>query len=168
MSRVKKCVIFDIDGVIADASYSITKYLLNKKKPNWKEYYKSLDTCVLNKWCLKVIDDYIKRGYEIILVTSRSGVSREITEKWLKDNKVKYHQLLMREAGDFRHSDIVKKEIYMDNIHGKYVVDFLYEDDINNIEMFECFGITCIPIACDVIYSDKKENGKTTLDVAGK
>jgi len=168
MKKENKCVIFDIDGVIADSSYSINKYLLNREKPNWKDYYKSLDTCILNKWCLKVINDYIKRGYEIILITSRSGVSREITEKWLGDNKVKYHHLYMRNKGDFRPSDIVKKEIYMDKVHGKYVVDFLYEDDINNIEMFECFGITCIPIACDVIYSDKKENGKTILDVSGK
>lgn len=156
----KRAVIFDIDGVIADASYVITKYLLNKKKPNWEEYYENLDTCKLNKWAKVKIDDYMSNGYEVILITSRSEVSRGITTKWLKTNKVKYNELYMRKEKDFRPSDVVKRDLYMEKVHGKYEVKYVYEDDIGNIRMFECFGITCIPIACEIIYSNNKEKAK--------
>lgn len=157
MTKTEKCVIFDIDGVISDSSYVISKYLLDRKKPNWKEYYQNLDTCKLNTWCKKVMDDYHKRGYRIIIITSRSSISREITEKWLKNNKISYHDLHMRKEGDIRPSDVVKRDLYMDKVHGRYNVEYLYEDDMENIRMFECFGITCIPIACDVIFTDNKE-----------
>ena len=76
-----KNYLIDIDGTICDD--------IPNEQPDRmataKVYPEALQT--LNKW--------YKEGHIITFFTSRLEIHRDVTEKWLKENKFKYHALLM-------------------------------------------------------------------------
>ena len=76
-----KNYLIDIDGTICDDI------------PN--EQPERMLTANVYPEALKTLNKWYKEGHVITFFTSRLEEHREITEKWLNDNKFKYHGLLM-------------------------------------------------------------------------
>jgi uncharacterized HAD superfamily protein len=76
-----KNYLIDIDGTICDDI------------PN--EQPERMLTANVYPEALKTLNKWYNEGHIITFFTSRLEEHREITEKWLKDNKFKYHGLLM-------------------------------------------------------------------------
>jgi hypothetical protein len=70
-------------------------------------------------------------------MSGRSDIHREQTERWLKDKGIKYHALYMRKEGDHRADEIVKREIYDNNIRGKWHVKAVIDDRPKVIRMWQ-------------------------------
>jgi predicted kinase len=84
---------------------------------------------------------------EIILFSGRDGSCREQTVKWLSDNSIPYNKLFMREAGDMRKDNIVKREMYEAHINGKYNVRFVLDDRDQVVDMWRRdLGLTCLQV----------------------
>lgn len=79
-SHIKNYLI-DIDGTVCDDIPNEEP----ERMPHAKVYPDALVT--LNKW--------FDEGHIITFFTSRTEAHRVVTEKWLADNKFKYHGLLM-------------------------------------------------------------------------
>lgn len=75
--EVARTVVIDLDGVIAE----------NRKC--WWQYGK----CKVVKGAGKAIDELRKMGFVVIIDTARLEKDRRITEKWLKDNKIKVDEI---------------------------------------------------------------------------
>ena len=72
---------------------------------------------------------------------------RPQTEAWLKEHKIEYIALHMRQADDNRKDSIVKSEIYETFINGYYNVSFVLDDRNQVVEMWREKGLTCLQVA---------------------
>jgi len=71
-------------------------------------------------------------GRTIILMSGRDESCRNQTEEWLQDlYGVRFDHLYMRKEDDYRKDTIVKKEIYDNQIKGKFNVLAAYDDRIS-------------------------------------
>jgi hypothetical protein len=65
------------------------------------------------------VEFHKSKGREIFVVTGRDEVCRKITEDWLELYGIEYDRLIMRPK-DFRKDTLIKREIYENEIVGKY------------------------------------------------
>lgn len=83
-----------------------------------------------------------------IFVTGREEKYREMTQSWLFEKTgFTCWNLYMRPTGDFRKDDIVKEEIYLTQIMGKYNVRFVLDDRNRVVDMWRRNGLTCLQVA---------------------
>ena len=145
----KKYIILDLDGTIADCKHRL-KYIngidgIDGKK-NWKDFFRYMgnDTIIEST---KQLVDLTYKDYDVVVVTGRPAEYKEVSEKWLKDNNVRYNAIYMRPKGDYRPDYVVKQEI----------IDLYLE--VNKIEMW-------IDDKEEVINQVRK-NGLKTLYIKG-
>lgn len=115
---LEHAVIFDIDGTLAShtgirSPFDESKVLLDE--PN-------LDVIEM----VKVEREFHNR--KIIIMSGRTDGCREDTMKWLAKYQIQYDHLYMRRSGDQRSDDIVKYELYMENVQNAYYIHKVYDD----------------------------------------
>ena len=64
------------------------------------------------------------------MASGREDIYREQTLRWLQEHEVAFELLIMRPAGDFRKDAVIKKEIFMQHIEGKYYVGLFLTTEI--------------------------------------
>lgn len=111
-----KAIICDLDGTLC---------LINGRSPFDAS---TCDQDLPNIPVVKIVKNYHQLGYKIILASGREDIYREQTLRWLQEHEVAFELLIMRPAGDFRKDAVIKKEIFMQHIEGKYYVEFVLDD----------------------------------------
>lgn len=128
------CIICDIDGTIA---------ALGDRSPfDWTRVGEDKPIQVIIN-LLAILHPV----YTIILFSGRDGSCRDLTEQWLQEHQVPYHELLMRKAGDKRKDCIVKQEMYETHIVPRYEVEFVLDDRKQVVDMWRGLGLTCLQVA---------------------
>ena len=102
--------------------------------------------------------DLVKRyPNKVIILTGRATghkkgtvYGREATERWIKTHLGDVECVLMRDAGDYRSSVVLKKELLELNVIGKYNVEFALDDDDEVCEMYNSFGIPTLVVKSEV------------------
>ena len=113
---LKEAIIVDMDGTLAN---------IGDRSP-YDSSRADIDT--VNDSVASVLSMAYGHGYEVIILTGRHGEDLPVTEKWLEENNINYDQILIRAEGDTRKDYIVKRELYDNNIRGKYNVKFVMDD----------------------------------------
>lgn len=128
-------VICDIDGTLA----------LRGDRPPYKFEWAGNDS--LNNHVAELLDKYKSDGLSVVFVTGREEKYRTITQDWLNKHRFAGCMLLMRRDGDPRSDDIVKKEIFDQNLKQFHV--YLVLDDRNRVvEMWrDVLGLVCWQVA---------------------
>jgi predicted kinase len=140
-----KAILVDIDGTMAmmagrgpfewhrvgedlphDPVLFLLKYFLlgNRKEHEWEDKQVSL-----------------------IVLSGRDAVCRDETTEWLHRHGIFFTELLMRPEKDNRKDNIVKEEIFRNNIHGKYNVQFVLDDRDQVVQMWREIGLPCFQVA---------------------
>lgn len=140
-----KCVIFDLDGTIANCDHRIG-YLKVAPK-NWDAFWAGTRLDDGYDHILEIANMYNNNNIPIIIVTARSGKSRDCTEWWLNNvAKIKYDSLHMRSQQDYRPDTEVKKEILYKLRDMGYDPYIAYEDRDSVVEMWRKEGVTCVQV----------------------
>lgn len=135
-SSIMPCYIFDIDGTIAE---------MNDRSPyEWDK----VDTDNIKINIASIFDSLKKSGAKMFFLSGRDGSCYEKTLQWLSDHNLQHDGLFMRQAGDTRKDSIVKKELYEENIKGKYNVISVFDDRNQVVDLWRSLGLTC----CQVDY----------------
>lgn len=129
----RTAVLFDIDGTLA---------VMGDRSPYdgaavWKD--------TLNRDVSAALDAHWSMGTEVIIVSGRDEIYREVTENWLADNGVKYTALYMRptEEGQKREDSIIKYELFNKYIRPKnYRIVGVYDDRHRVLRMWRELGLT--------------------------
>lgn len=131
-------IIVDIDGTIAERQGD------NMRSPyDWMRVGE--DALVHNVH--DAITLYYEDGYDIIVMSGRDEVCREVTEKWLSDNGIYYHALFMRPRNDSRKDSIVKYELFDNHVRNNYNVHVVFDDRQQVVDMWRKIGLTCFQVA---------------------
>lgn len=132
-----KAIIVDIDGTIA---------LKGNRNPfNWfKVYSDSVNEPVLN-----LVKIYQSQGYQVIFLSGRDGICRDLTEKWLNEKcNLKNYLLYMRPIDDRRKDSIVKRELFDEYINNIYDIEIVLDDRDQVVEMWRNdLKLTCFQVA---------------------
>ncbi len=128
-SKLKDVVIFDIDGTLA---------LMGKRGPfDWMKVYKD----DINEIVSEQVEFHRSKGREIFVVTGRDEVCRKVTEEWLELYGIEYDKLFMRPKNDYRKDTLIKKEIYENEIVGKYNLLTVYDDRLSVCKTWHNLGV---------------------------
>ena len=133
-SPLKNAVCFDLDGTLA---------IMNNRGPfDWNK----VDNDLLNEIVSEQIKFHKNLGREIIIMSGRDSVCKELTEEWLEFYNIEYDHIFMRKEGDYRKDSIIKKELYENKIKDKFNLLCVYDDRISIIKMWHELGIFCFSV----------------------
>jgi len=119
-----KAIICDLDGTLA---------LMHDRNPYDAS---TCDEDDLNEPVATVLRTFYDKGYQIILVSGREGRFIQPTVRFLEKHSISYHQLLMRKTKDMRKDSTIKREIFNNEIEGKYFIEFVLDDRNQVIDMW--------------------------------
>jgi hypothetical protein len=139
----EEIVIFDIDGTLADVSERI--HHVKKKPKNWNAFFKGMAQDKAIHSVVRLCNLLYASGIQIILCSGRSEEHRGETVKWLAQQRVNYHDLLLRKDRDNRPDTVVKREML--TAIDKSKILFVVEDRSRVVEMWRSEGLVCLQCA---------------------
>jgi hypothetical protein len=160
MQDLKKIIIIDLDGTLADSS--LRKHHVEGVNKDWASFYFNIPYDNVNLWCKELVLGMISRSVESLFVSGRpetmesNGVVHPIKEwtlDWLQtqfqltSKSFFEEKLFMRASGDKREDFIIKKELYEDHIKGKYEVLFVVDDRRQVVNMWRSEGLVVLHCA---------------------
>jgi predicted kinase len=129
-------VLVDIDGTTA---------LMNGRGPfEWHRVGEDLP----NQPVIDAVRALWAAGNDIIFCSGRDAVCRPETEEWIdKFIKIPYEALFMRPEKDNRKDSIVKREIFDNEIRGRWRVVGVFDDRDQVVRMWRSLGLTVFQVA---------------------
>ncbi len=133
-----RCVLVDIDGTVAQMNgrSAFAWHRVGEDLPKWP--------------IIRLVQSLKASGYAIIFFSGRDAVCREETTNWLVqyfDWEAADFQLFMRPENDNRKDSIVKQELFMQHIQGRYFVEFVVDDRQQVVDMWRrTLGLTCLQV----------------------
>jgi len=145
---MKKVVIFDIDGTIADCWERRKKAAHDYKGDfNWKVFNDPVEIAK-DKPVAQVVElfNFYKQNYDVYFVSGRDETMRETTKNWLYLNGIAgYTDMYLRADKDYRSDVVIKSEIYEKHFKDKEV--HLVLDDRNSVvSMWRRLGLKCFQV----------------------
>lgn len=136
-SSLDNCLISDLDGTIS--------IFAGKRSPYDASRCNEDD---VNPIVQETINLYYKNGHKIIFCSGREDKYREPTVQFLtKHFPGMSYKLLMRKSGDLRKDSIIKEEIFLNDIEGKYNVRLILDDRDQVVFLWRSLGLTCFQVA---------------------
>lgn len=142
--KKKPAIIVDLDGTLADIRVRL-KHLSGKKK-DWNSFNKTIETDELHEWCREIIKRFYV-DHHIILVSGRTDDLKTQTLDWLKKYDVPFHELHMRKSKDFRPDNIIKLEIFENEIREKFKIIFVIDDRQKVVDMWRAQNLVVLQCA---------------------
>lgn len=146
-----KYVVVDLDGTVADCTHRL--HFINGETKDWKGFY---EACKDDKPIMSMIDmvrALNERYYNVIFLTGRSELDRNVTQEWLQANNLwNYDDLIMRPLEDHRHDSVVKLEMLNNYIRtnlndDKEAIGFILEDRATVVKSFRDAGFKVLQVA---------------------
>ena len=148
-------IVFDLDGTIANvddrrkaADEAQAPYPSNIRQAWWTAWQAPeniLKLDVPNELVVSVLRDWRERGKRIVIVSARNDKNRAVTEQWLAKYGIHYDALYMRKDGDYRRDSVFKQEL-LDNVVGRVLIERVYDDRNQVVDMWRANGIDCIQV----------------------
>lgn len=123
---MKKVIVFDVDGTLADIEHRM--HWIDNKPKNWNAFFSVQHEDPPHEeivWLAKRLND---ADTHILICSGRSNKFRKVTEDWLLEQGISFDEVFMRKIDDFRPDSIVKVELLAE-IREKYGEPYLWVDD---------------------------------------
>jgi phosphoglycolate phosphatase-like HAD superfamily hydrolase len=139
----KQTVVFDLDGTLACGKHRL--HLMPNKEDahlttSWDEFNLAAGGDAPIKDNIKLLNN-LPATWDIVILTGRCDIAKEITVKWLKSNRVAYDELIMRKQSDHRTDVEFKEEALREIGLDKILCCF---DDLDHVaKHIRGLGVTC-------------------------
>jgi hypothetical protein len=134
-------VIFDIDGVLADAAGR--QHFLDWG--DWQSFFDAVgDDPTIGE--IERLLELLDASLHVILVTGRPKRVQRQTVAWLERYSIRWDLLIMREYGDYSGVDRFKRETLRELHAEGFDVRLALDDDPKNHAMYVSEGVPCIYI----------------------
>ena len=146
----RNTVIFDLDGTLANIDVRRKLAAKPNGKLDWDVFFdpSNIKLDVPNEPVVKMAQLFAQDGYTIIIFSGRSDKTATATVVWLKQNKVPFNKLVMRDSkiNHFTPDDILKKDMLDKHVDINDV--FLVVDDRNKVvDMWRSLGLDVFQVA---------------------
>jgi len=132
--NLEDVVIFDMDGTLAH---------MRRRGPfDWMRVDE--DDC--DEIVREILLDHKAAGKKIIILTGRDGTALQKTKDWLEFYEIPFDHIFIRKAGDYRKDSVIKKEIYENELKGKFNIVCIYDDRDQVVKMWRDMGIKCVQV----------------------
>mgnify|MGYP001566526414 CR=1 FL=1 len=139
-------IIIDLDGTLCDTSHRV--HFVKESPPNWTAFFDGCVDDTPNGAVMALYDMVRDSGTAVIFVSGRPATHRAQTEDWLERHGLNGHiELLMRETGDYRPDQIVKRELYYRYVVDRHTILFCVDDRSVVVKMWRELGLTCFQVA---------------------
>lgn len=147
----RACVIFDMDGTLADCTHRL-HHIKNGNK-NWPAFFDACVDDVPSKYVV-ILAHFIhalrrvnNAAPALVICSARPSSHRPQTIEWLAEHKIPWAILLMRAHGDMRPDVEVKKDM-LDKIRNdmKFTVLFAVDDRPEVVQMWRDNGVGCFAV----------------------
>ncbi|HTT59027.1 MAG TPA: hypothetical protein VMF33_03175 [Acidimicrobiales bacterium] len=136
-----KAVIFDIDGVLADAA-GRQHYL---DWGDWKGFFEGVGEDPIIEEIERLLE-LLDPSLRVVLVTGRPRRVQSHTLAWLERYRIRWDLLIMRDYGDYSGVDRFKRETLHELFAQGFDVRLALDDDPKNHAMYVSEGVPCIYI----------------------
>jgi predicted kinase len=85
--------------------------------------------------------------HQIVIMSGREDGCRDVTERWLTDNNIRYDELYMRAADDKRQDATVKTELFNTHIRDRFNVHGVIDDRNQVVRAWRDLGLKCYQAA---------------------
>lgn len=139
---MRKCVIFDIDGTLADNSHRL-HFITNQRPKDWESYNNAmpLDEPIEP---MVLLCRAINLTIPVLLTSGRNESYRDTTEMWLGENNIKHAGMFMRRDGDRREDYIVKREMLQEIRMLLFDPIIVIDDRKQVVDMWRRQGLICL------------------------
>ncbi len=140
---MKKSVIVDLDGTLADIEHRVG--LVNCEHPNWPRFFRECVNDTPKQWCVDLMVTMGKAGYPVRIVSARSREVQAETIAWLAKidwQGVDVQLEMLRAEKDSTQDEKLKKE-WLDRF-GKENILFVVDDRQRVVDMWRANGVTCL------------------------
>ena len=132
--KLPNAVIFDMDGTLS--------HMVNRGPFDWDKVYRDdLDIIVARQ-----LEMHKNNGDKILIVSGRDSSCKKETSEWLEMYGLGFDDIFMRKEGDYRKDSIIKEEIYLNHIKGKYNILIAYDDRNQVVDKWRELGIKCFQV----------------------
>ena len=131
------CVVFDIDGVLADVRHRL--HHVERKPKDWHSFFAGMadDPPLLEG--IQLARSESAAGRDLAFLTGRSESYREVTQNWLDRHEVPSGHLIMRPDGDYRPARQFKPAA-LRRIARSRDIAYLVDDDLAVVETVRAAG----------------------------
>jgi phosphoglycolate phosphatase-like HAD superfamily hydrolase len=136
-------VVFDMDGVLADASGR--QYLLERPFRDWDGFFEACGDDPLIDEVAQLLH-CLDPSLAIVLLTARPIRVQRPTLSWLERMDLRWDVLIMRDFGDYGASREFKRRTVGELRYFGLDLRLAFEDDRRNVDMFRSEGIPCVYI----------------------
>ena len=134
---MRKIWLFDLDGTLA---------LMDGRSPfEWDRVGEDLP----NPAVIRIVRMITLAGEPLGFISGRMEQCRQQTTDWLTSHTVlpSVPHLWMRKDDDFRPDEIIKREIYYNEIAPRWDVQGIFDDRNKVVAMWRSLGLTCFQVA---------------------
>lgn len=144
MGMPEPCVLFDLDGTLADLSHRL--HYIKDGNHDWDSFFAGVGKDVPIPEICDLYQILFSRG-KVLIVSGRSDVCRQDTIAWLAHQGLDYDGLYMRSEGDHRPDTVVKQEMLEKIIEDGYDPWLVIDDRQRLARMWRKEGLVCLQ--CD-------------------
>lgn len=156
---MKKAIVFDIDGTLADNKHRL--HFIQQEPKDWDGFFGAMPhdkpiepirvACGIIMGLQAVVSGMgIKPTVNVIFCSGRPHSYREETEMWLMAHILPPNVrpvLYMRKTGDHRPDDVVKEELLAKMREDGYEPFLVFDDRNRVVDMWRRNGIQCCQVA---------------------
>lgn len=142
---MRECWIFDMDGTLCNSDHRA--HHLEGAKKNWAGWFADMDKDPLHEDIALFYNLAVALGVTVFICTGRDEQYRSVSQEWLDSHGIEPVAMFMRETGDRRSDDIVKKEM-LDCIRRQgFEPAMVFEDRDRVVRMWRDNGVRCLQVA---------------------
>ena len=139
---MKKYVIVDIDGTIANNSHRV-HFISDPNNQDWNAFNMASDQDLPIQDVIELVK-VLKHEYDIIFCTGRGKMAFVKTLRWIEEHLGFVAPLLMRADGDHRHDIKVKPELLVNAGIDFDDIQFILEDRVSMVAHWRKLGLTVL------------------------
>lgn len=142
------CVIFDIDGTLAEFDADRLGHLVHGDTKQWQSFHEEMATAALIEPVARLLHKLKAQGEAIVLCTGRPEGWRAYTSAWLDQVGIAHDALYLRKPDEDHANDPDVKRSALERIHSDGYRPWLVVDDRSSVVAFwRDAGLTCLQCA---------------------